>query len=705
VARALDAKLGGSQHADALVIVDNLHFADARLVRKLSNYLLGLAGAPCERHVILLAQERAAWRAQPADDSRLVAAAERDGRLHRLERLTFSDVDFHFDELSRLRLNTLRSVSSDDLPTIGELRAVSFDVPAAAGEAQTLQVMLQHLFPADPSAYPASSYWFSDVLGVAAALALYTGIFFESEFRSARRYDGVIAGIVARRLARRALRRLQILPTFLKSSLPGQPYLLEERLAEYLQDSVGRRDRAFRLSFDRAMRWRSAAYGGESPELRWLAAVELASIDEMESSFDAALLTGSLETMARRLQANFTRVDSPSAHYQLGIILDRVGAFDQARIHLRAAKADAASGTLSEDVDLALLEAEHGPVREGRVAQLLCSDRHETRFAARYWQMHMAGHQGRFDADGFIKLAAQLTEEFPVASIRESSVLTRLSSRVFFDASRHVFLERRQVRDRLSDLWSLPVRGVLAECDSTFRARHALYFSAHVKAFVSVPEIIFGEYRPRGQTLSYDDTVNPGGPPASSKDVLAAYALVQHEFETIGDREAKYLSGDIINARVQTMPQELLSLKSELAAYRGFIEGTNFGEVASYPDFYASRLSLAHWRQAIDQEAFDEADAALDEAYITIEAALKKDEICENQFGLWRGRFYLCLLEELRRPRRSDGSPLSVRLEELQRQASNLGYDGDARFISKLLEMNRPQYVYYGLMFHPFVHQ
>lgn len=710
-------RLGGLIHSGTLVIVDNFHLAAPPIVQETTTRLLNLPGPRAERHVLLLAQPAGTWRLHGRGEVKLLSEARRRGRLHEITGLSSADLDRTLlSPEARRRMKAMIPRYEASGASIAEIHSAQIDQYAPERERLLASRISDYLFPVGPDPAP----WdrpepLPEVLGTATALALHHGAFSVRSFRKA--YAAVLGRVgpgawLAQLRASKWLRRLARIGLFPRTSLPGRLYVLHETLAEHFRDHIGPRDARFEDAFRSALAWRlDRDPGARSPALQWLGAAELRDPERLAACFDAAMVDGNLAAMARRLGANLPYLGGPAAHYQQGVILDKHGAFAEAREHLAAAIATDSEGVVAEAAELAVIEAAHGPDRMEAVARLGTSVRPEIRLSAAYWRYHMDGHLGAFDPDGLTALAAQLTEVFEPDRFAESFVLAQLASRVYFDACRHVFLRREDVARRLGKLSGLPIVEVLRTCDPSFRAASLLYHHAHILGFVAVPErAVFGS-APASSDLA--------GIVADSEDLErlcgqteAAYRHAQDEYAVFGNREQLYLKADILNARLQRPGTNPLEVRLALSDYADFIRRSGFHDIASYPEAYGFRLALKARQWALSgagdrSQDFDSADDHERQARLHLARMRRMDESCGNRYGQWRGRFYELLFDSVSAgpaPRRA-GTVSG--LKALAGEARRDGFIGDAQLIDRFLDRADLSVgkVFSVLLYHPFVHQ
>lgn len=710
-------RLGGIAHSGALVIADNFHLAAPAVVEDTTARLLDLSQPLAERHVLLLAQPPGAWRLHGAGEVKLLTEARRQGRLHEIRGLSRSEVDrVQLSPEARRRMQFLFPGASRGLASIAEIHSVQIDHFAPRRDRETAARISAYLFPSGPEAPDwTSPEPLPEVIGTATALSLHHGAFSEGAFRKA--YQAVLGGSgprtwLALMRARGWLRRLARIGLFPRTSLPGRLYVLHETLAEHLRDRLGERDSRFESAFRAALTWRlDIALHGQSPAMQWLGAAELRDSGRLEAHFDAAMVDGNLAAMARRLYANLPHIEDPSAEYQLGVVLDRHGAFADARRHLAKAAAGGAADSLGEAVELALLEAAHGPDRASAVARLRASTRQEIRLSAAYWRFHMDGHAGQFDPDGLTALASEVIDVFEPSLFPGSFILAGLASRVYFDACRHVFLRRERVAQRLETLARLPIVEVLRAVDPSYRAGRLLYECAHVLSFVALAE--------RGVFGRAAGTDELGGVAAESSDleplcrqVESAYRNAQDEYAVFGNREQLYLKGDILNARLQNPMIDPREVRLALSEYTDFIVRSGFEDIASYPEIYGFRLALKARQRSLSgvadrMDGFASVDDHDRQARVHLTRIRRMDEACGNRYGQWRVAFYETLFNAITGSRAARRRPPAADLRQSAEEARRHGYIGDAMQIERFL--NRGDFsvgqIFNMLLYHPFVHQ
>jgi len=712
-------RLAGGTHAGALVIVDNFHLAGPDIVEETTKLLLEQPESAAEAHFVFLAQPAGAWRLRGQGEVRLFSEARRKGCLHEIGGLARSDLlRERLSEEARARLLSIASTARDSIASIAQVQSMQVERMVRPADRAFATAVADYLFVSAPGPHrsmPAhEAERLSKAMAIAVALAIQRGVFTDREFCRAclalteatgfRRWSAMFG-------LWRLLRRLAKIGVVPRTTLPGRFYLLHERLAEDFRDRLGASDAVFERTFCSTMTWRlDSVTPGTVPILQWIGGAELRDPLRVERSFEPALLAGGLEPMTRRLAANLPHMDSPRVRLQMGILLDKSGTFQAAREEFSLVRVDQPADPLTDELDLAKLEAEHGQNRYEVVSRLRRSTSRKVRLSGMYWDIHMKAHAGTFDPDGLIRLAASITEHFDADTIRKSYSLFSLASRTYFDACRHAYLRREDVARRILALEALPLAGILETCDPTHQAGRSLYQRAHALGVLAIPdralfdrisgpEELFGLH-PTDTSLS-----------ALCEFALREYDLVRDEYSVYGDRNHDYLAAEILAVRLQHPVVDLEAIRPALADYEYFIRKSGFVDLLSYPEVYKFRFALRGWQAAMsgteERSTFSDADDHLQQARRHLDAIERLDTACGNAYGLWRCRLYRTLLEALT-SRAGAGHASSLKaLDILASDAGKSGYVGDAVFVRRLIDAGdlRVAQAFNALVHHPFVHQ
>jgi hypothetical protein len=498
----------------------------------------------------------------------------------------------------------------------------------------------------------------------------------------------------------RRLSRLGIVP---KIHLDGTRYVFHEDIAEQCIDQLTHWP-AFNLPFTAAARTMLLRHrAGGHALARWLTAVEIGDEDETRGAFDGALSSGAYAQMERclhRADARYRIADD--IRLQLAILLDRTGHFAESRAEFTdelVARIGTAPG-LGAILLATRVEASHD---DKSVVGLDVMTAHPDRLIAligKYWDLHIAGHHGRFDAEGLLALAV---EALPLVEDRESHWLLYSLARMHFDSLRHHYLagglpasevvrpERRVLSDYLRP--RLPI----------FEPLDALYTKAHLVSHVLLPRAaIFRE------PVSRDDATLAGveGVDLSSNAlVLAAqghYRRARDQFAQYGDREALYTDGDIVNAELMRDDVNLNDALHGVEQYEAFIKGTGFPSLASYPHLGYARWHMRNYYDLLthpptrDMRVIDD---HFDEARRHLRLVKKLDGTARNDYGVLRAEVLLLLVELTR------GELQPRRVAVLRRRAVKGGYGFESRLLDRLAEGPSVQLVAAATRYYPAVWQ
>jgi len=713
-------QLGGSAHADGLVILDNFHLARPDTLEAVTIWLIDALRKPSERHFLLLAQPGPAWRLNPGMAVKILQVASQLGALHCLENgLDAEALDsLGLDETARQRLSTLRRYSSDKLASIAEVQSISPTVQTSSIGGIATSEVLAYLFDDKVGTQGDDRVpELSKVIGITAALAYNRGTFSPHEFRIcflAISNETGIAKLRALIRARRILKGLARQGIMPRTSLPKQPYVFHEKLVEQFRDRLGAIDKGFEAAFRAALLWRlDVSQADLRPQFRWLSAVELRDTNAMRDQFDAAVADGGLSVMERRLKAHLDCATSLEAKFQYGFILDKMGRFAKAREALRYVSEASRGSDLAVKCQLALIEAEHGPDAFESTAEIQSNEDPKLALSGSYWSLHIAAHAGRFDAQGLFDLADQFVTAFQPSDVLGDYALSTLASRLLFDGCRHLYLQRPQSMAEGLKRWSdHKITSIVRATDPCFQANSTLYFRAHWRSHVQLSsQAVMGRYVAHPREAST---------PLTERDVSrlrvlaeAEYREAAEQFSTFGNREALYLKGDLVNCRIQDDACDPKAVQPQLAEYESFIQQTGFEDLASYPEVLKLRLNIRSWLLALSASTSNDlwigtADDRLAAAKANLKQIKAYDEKCANQYGLWRADLYAVLINLLGDSVAHEHRRQScAELQALAERAEAAGYFGDARFAAHLGAINDLTIgvVIRALLFHPFVHQ
>ncbi|MGB3222876.1 MAG: hypothetical protein WBB23_08755 [Desulforhopalus sp.] len=707
-------KFGSLAHLDSVVVVDNFHLAEASTIKETTRRLLDMPLAISERRLIFLAQPLENWRIRAGTEIRLLSHARKNDQLHNIQALSHADiaaVQLSVDALARVKGFT--SYSSSGSASIAEIQSAQIELKGSAAQKMLVRIAINYLFSKKTEDHEPPSKRLVVVLATATALAIFKGNFDRKSFREAFLKANGQSGLAKYWTMIKADRDLRILSKagiIPRSSLPGRLFIMHERLAEHLRDTVAKQDNSFETAFQCALKWRIGAIKtNEQPTLHWLAGVELRDVSQLTRYFDRAMGEGNLKSMASRLEKTIDQIDSEDVIFQLGVILDKSGLFRDARKILASINEDDRIEGFPAIAKLALLEAQHGPENSQIVTLLRGSPDPIIRLSAEYWEIHLNAHSGIFDPEALATLNKAVANTFEECQIENSYFLKNLVNRIYFDTLRHIHLRRMNVAKAILVNEATPLSAVVAKTDPCFKANSLLYEKAHVLSFVILPALVIFTKR-----LGSEDSLGLGQPDENIENLCIrieeAYKDAQDEFAVFGNREQFYLDGDLLNVSIQKPNSDLSVTRIKLAKYRNFIEKTGFADLASYPHVYTFRFAIRCWRDAVlDQNVYESNPNSIDEFREDAERALNNikvlDENSGNIYGLWRVGFYQILLDALSGKNGHD--QILSRLREYAELATRKGFNGDAEFINKLIKAENLKVglVMNAAIFHPFVHQ
>lgn len=701
--------LGGIRHWNAVVILDNFHHADARILRLATRHVLDGPGSSAERFLLFLAQPPKTWKAAKGGEARLLSEAKSRCRLFKLRGVNRQSI--REDDLRRsvrpfmdriAKLNGERIASIAELQVIQMVETTPADARLAADVISLLEAGL-HLPTAERSRV-------TTAIAIAAALSLQRGSFtFRSFARAAYRVCGgrisalqqtvQLVGVLFR------LARLGVMP---RTSLPGKLFVFHEALAIAFRRTLVD-DPTFEPAFVAAMRWRLAiGPDRQDPTIQWIGACEMLATNEMSTWFEPALLSGGLHIMATHLEPNWQRISgSQAATFQLGLLLDRCGRFADARRYFDALRIKLGAGDLLLDrLTLAEVEASHGSDSKVRLLEVAAHGHPEDVIAAEYWLLHLRAHQGEFAPQALVRLADVLSARFRPEEIAAKYSLTYLGSRILFDACRQAYLADAIPTSVLSQISRSNLAGTLQRSYPQYRAMTLLYMKAHVLGHLVLP-ICAIQGRSERESVKFLNLDPQKLTPQVVLDLArVAYQEAKDEFSISGDRESLYLDADLLNLDICDPKSNLDDVQAKLHDYESFIRDSGFSDIASYAHVYWFRWHVAKRIRLLerDQPNLEDVDWHDGEARRRIKLAEVCDHASHNNYGQWRCQLFRVLFACL-----SPGDPDAAveELHLLRARATKAGYARDAALLGHLLGGDRLSLlrVRQSLLFHPFVHQ
>lgn len=700
--------LGGVWHWDAVVIVDNFHQAPPRVLRMATRHVLD-GPAAAERFMLFLAQPPRFWKSALGGEARILTEAKTRGHLFKLRGVSKDAVAREGEGRAlRSRIERISRMNAGRVASIAELHVLQMS--KLDHQEGLLADEVVQLLGAGSQGGPDGSKRVIRVLGVATALSIERGSFtFDAFLRATWRVCATErAGFVEVVRTVWTLRRLARLGVVPRTSLPGRLFVFHEALATAFMTALAE-DAAFRCAFEAAMRWRLAEGSDrEDPAIQWIGACELRSTERMAVWFERALLGGGLHVMAAHLEPNWKNMrDSPTATFQLGLLLDRCGRFTDARRYFGTLRQNVdIDPDLSDRLSLAEVEASHADDAVAQLEAIVGRGSPENRLAARYWRTHLDGHRGVFHPQALLRLADDLIEQFGPNAIGRSYSLTYLAARIVFDGCRQGLLATAEPTIQLSQLAESALMSVLVRSYPQHQAMCILYLRAHVLGHLLLPTCAI-----QGRVDTTAAKFLNLDPTKLNREVItdlarAAYSEAKDEFSVSGDREHLYIDADLINLDICDPRSKLDEVQIRLHEYERFIRDSGFADIASYAQFYWYRWHVAKRFWLLDQEhcGIEDVDWHDAEAMRRLKLADTLDQACGNAYGQWRCGMHRTLFESLSKAR---GEPLKPKLQALETEARSLGYARDAALLEGAARAERPSLLEIRqiLLFHPFVHQ
>ncbi len=685
---------------NAIVIVDNFHRVTPETLADLTYRLLDQPGGVTPLLVVLLAQPTDDWRLAHGTELRLLSKAKDNGHHLELEGAPAPHI--------RPVLNKIDPTFADRILQPGSTADAAFEAQlhlsqvAAANRTDTAVIseIIDVLHRSDSEATQGGLH---TLLGVVAALAAFRGAFTRREFWTATASLNQI-GEVSRRdrirlyLGLRRLRRRSLL-TWMRAG--SSRFVLHESVAQLFVDRL-RHNATFLTAFEIVGRHRLHR-SVDTADVGWMLAAELNDFDEMRKLFDPAMVSGAYKSMRRTATSLIDRVNPPTdIGLQLVLIHDRVGAFDTARDLVTTVGAPNPITRLGAEVLAAEVAVRHDAASLRHIETLRTSDDHIVAAAGHYWALHLDAHQGAFAPDELGELATDLSQYLNSSDRWGLSVLER----AHFDRYRHLYLRGDIAVSDLTDSTD-SINRLLRPAVPTYGALTLLYTRAHFCAHALLPALVFQHQLPSQQAathLGYSQ-----GQLSNREGLLTAtadlYRLARDEFWQYGDREARYLQGDIINADLMSAdPTTLPTLEDDLEEYRRFISGTGFAYIQALPHLYLARYhALSYFDGLLERSNdFRTPDEHLEMANRHLRSAADFEAGAENRYGQQRAELFRLLLEAVKGPLKG----VRVDLSSLQRSAERADYRGLANLagLAESCQLTSTE-VREFLRFTPIVHQ
>lgn len=700
--RELLRRLGSSRHEQAVVIVDNFHRATAATLRDLTSRLVDRPQSSGERLILFLARPASASTLGPGSDVRLMSEAKAGDRHFELNGPPADSVAHSVFEIDPDASRLVRDLEPNGVASAAQLHLAQVIARNGAAPPEieaTLRLLNGTDGPVPPLLVP--------LLGTVAGLAMHRGTFTKREFKRAARV--VAANLsersewLARLRLRSALRRLDKVGFVPRFQLGTMRYVFHEALAELCIDRLAACP-SFYVAFTAVGRQRLETLSTTGEDLaRWLVAVEIGDEETTTSTFDGALFAGAYSQMARCLRRATARyVPGPAVRLQLAILLDRVGDFTASRLELTDDVAEALAATDLGVVFLtSRLEVNHDEESAIAVRALTKNPDLLVRCVGEYWAKHIAAHRGAFDSDGLLALAEVTLDAM---GDRRSHWATYSLARMFGDSLRHHYLAGVTSAPRA--ILGGAVADYLRARLPTFEANHILYSGANYVSYVLLPQrAIFNQPVTAEQAAVMDvDRRDVASIDAMVRTAQNLYRRARDEFWQYGDRGARYLEADVLNAEIIEQGADLDELTLRLHEYKRFIRTTGFPDIAAYPHLYFFRWHvLKYYAVVVDASVGDArtADEHRSEAGRHLREVQLRDEATANEYGLLRAELLGELLDTIGRPPREDV------LGDIGRRADERGYGFESRLARHLSA--RPSITAAELRtvlrFYPFVHQ
>jgi hypothetical protein len=163
---------------------------------------------------------------------------------------------------------------------------------------------------------------------------------------------------------------------------------------------------------------------------------------------------------------------------------------------------------------------------------------------------------------------------------------------------------------------------------------------------------------------------------------LGLYRDARDEFWQYGDREARYLQAEVLNATMIQDEVDLDSLVVDLHSYKRFIEDAGFESLASYPHLYFFRWNVLKYYDVLLRGNGDPSasDQLLPNARREVERVAELDMAAGNDYGVLRAELLGLLLAAVRDPL----DPGEVRA--LEARMAKRGYGSEQRLLRHLAE-------------------
>lgn len=679
---------------EGIIIIDNFHQISPSLLRDFTRYVVDCHAGCSEQCLLLLSQPLREVVGGLRSELRVVAAARSLGTCFHLCHIPVDSLVAHVpiglqQELRRLA-GSLRTPGCS-VVNLHYLRLLRL---SQGRDSQTIERLLTAERTVLERGAPGHSRTERDILfllAVIVALSLHRGLFSRQELRRACFY--CMDGSTVRKWARyarlrRSFRRLLRSGFMLQAIVPGRVVVFHEALANFYRDRFAQTPE-FTTVLGRVLsRLLRGALESEDYLLAWLYAVDIGDIEAMTRSFPQALLRGNFGTMLKHVRT-VTDLGPSAIAYQLGVLSEKVGNFDDSRTHLRAVLRGGQDRDLAQKARIQLIEAEHGSDSMAQLEEIRRSDSSAlVRLLTSYWICHLRCHDGVFDLPAIADIADTLADEFSVFLGEDSYTSVHLARRVYFDMLRFYYLSGAGDQVGFSELKSHRLRHLLSTVHPQYPALVHKFIYAHHLHYDLLS--LAGIYRQQASTAE-SETAALRAQVLSDPEEIAELALQHYrtavrEFETFGDKTADYVRGRIVEVQLAQRACDFGTIERGLHRYTGFIEGSGFTDMLGYAYVYWFKFFFLKGLHGILTEPDRPSVGPFDETMVRagefLERAKNVHQRLGNGYGEARCSLLQCLFDFLRN---KDRLEFFSRLEQLRRTAFAHGYLREAGLVAHLL--------------------
>jgi hypothetical protein len=651
VQRKLRAHLKSDRHDDAVVLIDNFQLVKPKLLRTLTNRLVGEEGRGGERLMVFLAREAGAWDLSPGRDVRLLSEAKAARRYYKLEGPSSIDVVKEIAEIDGEAAQLIAELSPPGLASAAQLHLAQVVARNRSLPAEARDVICLLLGQGD-----AVKLENVRMLALLTAVAMHRGVFSRRSLWRAIRVavrsadEGRPMEVLRMASTFRRFHRIGLVP---KIRAGGTRYLFHEDIARQCIDTLAD-DPRFADTFEAVgtARLKRLEATPENALRAWLVGAELGDQKALVSQFEAALRQGAYQRMEQCLSRARQRYDfDESTMSQLAILLDRTGEFAKSRklfAHGLNGGADP-SARLAALFATSRLEANHQHEYQADLQVLVTSSDPLVSIVGDYWKIHIEAHRGVFEPDRLKHLTAMAYEHLDGG---EAYWQLHSISRMYFDSLRHLYLTGEDAASAFTWQQDPSLSKYMGQMP-TYDASSILYARAHLVGHTFIPRLgIFG------QKISSNDAAiaRLEADEVSTVDDLITtaqrlYRRARDEFWLYGDREERYLQAETLNAMMIEADADLENLDQPLDEYEQFIVDGEQSMLASYPSLYRFRRDmLGYFRSLLDPQAVDSISAKhrLREAEKRLQRIAGLDAEIGNVYGQVRVELLGLLLGELK---------------------------------------------------------